>query len=201
MPLDSDLPIPVSRETLARLEQYQNTLLQWNERINLIGRSTEKGSVIRHFADSAQLLPCLPSSPSVLLDLGSGAGFPGMVLAMLQPSLEVHLIESDRRKAIFLQEIARLCGVSVQIHCARIEAVPPFRADVVTARALAPLTQLVEWSAPFLHSNSFCLFPKGENYIKELDEVRGWSYDLKIHPSRTQPGSVILQISHLERDI
>lgn len=196
-----ELPFPVSRETLTRLERYRDVLLEWNTRINLIGPSTEKDSLVRHFADSGQILPLLPGGKAVLADLGSGGGFPGLVLAILNPALEVHLIESDRRKSAFLQEVARVIECNARIHSKRIASITSLKADVVTARALAPLPLLLEMAFPFLHSNSFCLFPKGENYIKELDEVRGWSYELQVHPSQTQPGAVILRFSQLQRDI
>ena len=195
-----ELPFPVSRETLARLQRYRETLLQWNEKINLVGTSTAQNALTRHFEDSAQLFHLLPENQSVVVDLGSGAGFPGMVLAILSDHHQVHLIESDKRKMSFLQEVARLTGTRVTLHMKRIEAVHELRADVVTARALAPLPQLVELSSKFLHTNSFCLFPKGENYVKELDEVKGWSYALDVFQSLTQSGSVVLKISHLKRD-
>ena len=195
-----ELPFHVSRETSTKLEKYLALLLEWNPRINLVGPSTTDAALTRHIIDSAQLLDFLPQSPITLADLGSGAGLPGMVLAILS-SHHVHLIESDKRKAAFLREASRVTETPVTIHNKRIEEVVELCADVVTARALAPLHLLLELAKPFLHTNSFCLFPKGENYIKELEDIRGWTYERVLHPSQVHPGSVILQISHLQREL
>ncbi|MBY0355505.1 MAG: 16S rRNA (guanine(527)-N(7))-methyltransferase RsmG [Rickettsiales bacterium] len=197
---ESDFPFPVSRETLTQLDVYVSTLLQWNKRINLIAQSTTPDLVKRHVLDSAQIYPLIPTQAERVIDLGSGAGFPGLILALLSDK-EVHLIESDKRKTVFLQEVARLTGATAFIHCSRIEDVKDLQADVITARALAPLHLLLEVAEPFLHSSSICLFPKGENYIKELDEVRGWTYRKTIYPSTVHPGSAIVQLSHLQRDL
>ncbi len=192
------LPFLVSRETLDRLEIYLDLLSRWNQRINLVGKSTVPDGLQRHIIDSAQLFSLLPAPLTCFVDMGSGAGLPGAVLALMGVE-NVHLVESDKRKAAFLQEVGRETGISFQVHHCRIEAAPPLAADVVTARALAPLPLLLEYASRFLHTNSFCLFPKGANYIKELDEVTGWDYTLERHPSVTHPESVILQFSHLRR--
>jgi 16S rRNA (guanine527-N7)-methyltransferase len=128
----------VSRETLARLEAYAALLLAWNRRVNLVGRGTEEDLWRRHMLDSAQLHPLIPAGARTLVDLGSGAGFPGLVLAILGGP-HVHLVESDQRKAVFLREAARVTGAAAMVHAIRIEAAPPLAADIVTARALAPL--------------------------------------------------------------
>jgi 16S rRNA (guanine527-N7)-methyltransferase len=194
------LPFRVSRETSTRLEEYLALLLEWNSHINLVGHSTTQSALSRHITDSAQLLRFLPEKSVTIADLGSGAGLPGMIIAILS-SHQVHLIESDKRKVAFLREASRLTGASVTIHNKRIEDIPNLKADVVTARALAPLHLLLELAEPFLHSNSFCLFPKGENYITELEDIKGWTYERVLHPSQAHPGSVVLQISHLQREL
>lgn len=151
----------VSRETRERLDIYAGLLRKWQRSINLVGPRTIGDLWNRHFTDSAQLLPLIPSAETpttrVLVDFGSGAGFPGLVLAILGAG-EVHLIESDQRKATFLREVARATGTPVTVHAKRIEQVAPFPADVVSARALAPLNDLLGFAAPFLRPDSLCLW-------------------------------------------
>ncbi len=152
---------PVSRETLARLEAYADLLTRWSARINLVGRDTLADLWRRHFLDSAQLRPFVPDGAQSLIDLGSGAGFPGLVLAILGvPGVE--LVEADSRKAAFLREAARVTEANVTIRPCRIAAVPAHPVDVVTARALAPLDRLLDLAQPFLGPDTMCLFPKGE---------------------------------------
>ncbi len=121
----------VSRETLARLERYAELLEKWNRRINLVGRGTIDDLWRRHMLDSAQLLPLIPDSAESLVDLGSGAGFPGLVLAICGVE-NVHLIESDRKKSAFLREVARETAAPVTIHNKRIEEIESFQVDIDT---------------------------------------------------------------------
>lgn len=187
----------VSRETLARLEIYAALLVKWQPTINLVGRSTLDDVWRRHFLDSAQLFPLLPEGVRVLVDLGSGAGFPGLVLAILGVA-ETHLIESDQRKATFLREVARATGVPVQVHARRIEAVPPFAADAVTSRALAPLADLLAWASPFIGNQGVCLFPKGRQVEDELTgAAKGWNMRVERFDSQTDPTGTILRVSKL----
>src|SRR5579872_1231645 len=139
-----DLRVDVSRETRDQLEALVHTLGRWQKAINLVGKSTVEDIWIRHILDSAQLVPLIPRQARQLADLGSGGGFPGLVLAALRPELQVILIESDARKGAFLGEAGRRMGLKNQpkIVISRIEAAPPAAADVITARALAPLSQL-----------------------------------------------------------
>src|SRR5260370_24859153 len=134
--------IGVSRETLARLEAYAALLAEWNQRINLVGRDSLRDVWRRHFLDSAQLFPYLPQGARSLVDLGSGAGFPGLVLAILGVA-GVELIEGDARKCAFLREAARIAAAPITIHNSRIAAMPPHAVDVVTARGCASLDQLL----------------------------------------------------------
>ena len=160
----------VPRETLDRLKTYLALLEKWQGRINLVGASTLRDPWRRHFLDSAQVVPLIPRPGAVIVDLGSGAGFPGMVLAIMGAGA-VHLIESDQRKATFLREVARQTRTDVVVHPRRIEAVTPFAADIVTARALAPLDRLIRLAQRFDGGNTLCLFLKGQDVGKELTEA------------------------------
>ena len=188
----------VSRETRARLEAYLALLRKWNRRINLVSRASLEDVWRRHVLDSSQLMAYLPPPPAgrprVLLDLGSGAGLPGLVLAILGAG-EVHLVEADGRKAAFLREAARLAEAEVEIHACRIEAVKPFPADVVTARALAPLPRLLALAAPFLAPQGRGLFLKGAQAEAELAAARkDWDFSMESHPSCTYGSGHILVI-------
>ncbi len=189
----------VSRETLERLKIYAETLISWNKRLNLVGRSTVDDLWRRHFLDSAQLYPLFSPNSKTLLDLGSGAGFPGLVLAIMGCP-QVYLVESDRKKAAFLREAARVTGTQVQIHSVRIEALDPFPVDVVTARALAPLTDLLVWAEPFLGPRSTCLFLKGRNVEDELTDLREmWETEIIREPSLTDSESTVVCIRGVRR--
>ena len=189
----------VSRETLERLAIYESLLKKWQKTINLVGPKTLDDSWNRHFLDSAQLRPLLPESVKVLIDLGSGAGFPGLVLAILGVP-EVHLIESDVRKCAFLREAARATGAPVTVHNKRIEAVQGLRADVVTARALAPLTELLDWAAPFLGEDGVALFLKGQNVEDELTATtKYWKMRTERFDSVTDPSGSILRLGGIVR--
>lgn len=193
----------VSRETLDRLAAYEATLRKWQPKINLVGPSTLPDAWRRHFFDSAQLFPLLPEGVRVLVDLGSGAGFPGLVLSIMGVP-EVHLVESDSRKCAFLREAARAAGASVTVHNKRIEAVAPIAAaigaDVVTARALAPLNDLLGWAYPFIQDRGAALFPKGQNVADELtDTTKYWKMRVERFDSRTDPTGTILRVSGIAR--
>jgi 16S rRNA (guanine527-N7)-methyltransferase len=189
----------VSRETLARLEAYAGLLLQWSPRINLVAASTLGDLWRRHLLDSAQLLPLVPAAARSLIDLGSGAGFPGLVLAAMGvPGVE--LIEADARKCAFLREAARVAGAAVNIRNARIESAPAHMVDVVTARGCAPLDRLLVLAQPFIGTDTVCLFPKGAQAGQELDAARqAWEFDVTSHDSRTDPRGVILCLSRIRR--
>jgi 16S rRNA (guanine527-N7)-methyltransferase len=190
---------PVSRETLGRLEVYVALLEQWSARINLVGRDTLADPWRRHILDSAQLWPLLPSGAASLVDLGSGAGLPGLILAILG-ARGVGLVESDTRKCAFLREAARVTATDVTIHNARIEAIRPFPVDVVTARALAPLDRLLPLAAPFLAPRGVCLFLKGARAEAELTLAhRGWTMEAESFPSRSDPRGVVLRLQQVAR--
>jgi 16S rRNA (guanine527-N7)-methyltransferase len=168
----------------------------------LVGPKTLNEVWSRHIADSLQLLPLVVDA-KIWLDLGSGAGFPGLVVAIAgaERGLEVHLVESNDRKCAFLRHVARATGVAAEIHAERLEKVLPGfvgRADVVSARALAPLTQLVAWTSPLLKTGTLGLFPKGRDLSVELTEARkSWSFAADILPSRTDSAAGIVRITSL----
>lgn len=190
----------VSRETVDRLSAYESLLRKWQRRINLVGRSTLDDLWLRHMFDSAQLLPLLPDDARCLVDLGSGAGFPGMVLAILGVP-DVHLVESDVRKAAFLREVSRETSTPVAIHVSRIEDMVPFVADVVTARALAPLSRLIELARPFVGDRTVLLFPKGQDVDRELTATtKHTTMHTEIVPSRAHASGVILRLTRIDRD-
>jgi 16S rRNA (guanine527-N7)-methyltransferase len=189
----------VSRETLDRLILYVDLLTAWNGRINLIGRSTVGDVWRRHILDSAQIYPHLPQHTQVLIDLGSGAGLPGLILSILGVP-KVHLVESDARKAIFLREAARVTNAAVNIHATRIEVVKPIIADVVTARALAPILELLKISQRFRGPNTICLFPKGETVREELtNAAKEWKMIVHQSPSLSDPSGCILRLESIKQ--
>jgi 16S rRNA (guanine527-N7)-methyltransferase len=192
--------VSVSRETLARLEAYAALLTRWSARINLIGRDTIADLWRRHILDSAQLQPFIPSAARSLIDLGSGAGLPGLVLAILGVPV-VELVEADSRKCAFLREAARIAEVSVVIRGCRIQAVPPHPVDVVIARALAPLDRLLRLAEPFLAPGSECLLLKGERVEDELTLARRhWRMTVSLHQSRSDPRGVVLRLQQVTRE-
>jgi 16S rRNA (guanine527-N7)-methyltransferase len=190
--------IDVSRETLQRLSRYLELLQRWQRAVNLVGGSTLADPWRRHILDCAQIVPHVPRTAGIVVDLGSGAGLPGLVLALLGiPG--VHLVESDRRKAQFLREAARATGTPVVVHASRAEQLE-LRADVVTARALAPLPQLLELAARFLTAQSLCLFLKGETALDELTQARqSWHMHCEIVPSRSGAGGILLKLEGVGR--
>ena len=194
----------VSRETMQRLESHLELLGKWNPRINLVARSTLADAWTRHFADSAQLWPLRPPGARRWLDLGSGAGFPGLVMAALAaeqaPDLEIRLVESDGRKAAFLAAAARAAGLSPAILEARIGDLPPQAADVVSARALAPLSALLGMAEKHRRPEGTGLFPKGATVQNEIAEAaRHWRFNHKIHTSLTDPQAAIVEIGAIDR--
>ena len=190
----ADLP----NETRLRLDCFADLLARWNRRINLIAPRDMPNLWTRHIEDSLQLVPLIPPGAAVT-DLGSGAGFPGLIIAVCTGN-PVILVESDTRKASFLREAARETGTRTTIVNARIEdaLIPP--APIVTARALASLPLLLEWAVPLLRPDGVCLFPKGRRAEDELtDAAATWHMTVARTPSRTDPDGVILALSHIRR--
>ena len=194
----------VSRETVERLETHVALLSKWNPRINLVAASTLADVWTRHVADSAQLWPLRPPGARLWLDLGSGAGFPGLVVAALAaegaPDLRVRLVESDARKAAFLATVAREADLPAEVLVERWQKLPPQAADVVSARALAPLAELLAAAEQHRRRGGTGLFPKGETVHQDLAEASvRWRFDHKLTPSRTEPRAAILEIGAIER--
>jgi 16S rRNA (guanine527-N7)-methyltransferase len=190
----------VSRETRERLEAYAACLVDWQGRMNLVGRSTLDDLWRRHMQDSAQLLRHVPPGCRRLVDLGSGAGFPGLVLSILGVR-GVELVESDQKKAAFLRAAAHAAGSDAVVHACRIEEIPVGQADVVTARALAPLERLVPMVASFMGEGSVAILPKGSSLDDELKAVaRHWHLWYTRHTSMTDPLGSILVIDRLYHD-
>lgn len=197
-----DVGVNVSRETLDRLEHYLALLNKWNPKINLVSPNTLVEAWTRHFVDSAQIFNLVPENTSSWVDLGTGGGFPGMVVAILgkelNPDLEVSMVESDVRKCAFLRTVARETGINATVYNKRIEAVDPLNADVVSARALAALPLLLELSTRHVKSGGKLLFPKGMRWKSEVEEARkSWTFALENHTSVTDPNAVILEIGEI----
>lgn len=185
---------------MARLEAFARLLTSWNARINLVSSHDLPRLWSRHIADSLQLIPLMPEDLSAAIDLGSGAGFPGLVLA-LATGIPFTLIEANRRKAAFLAEAARLTDAPVHIENARIEQASAAPARLVTARALAPLPTLLALAHPFLAPDGFALFPAGKSVEPELTQVsRRWHMRVERFPSRTNPEASVLRLSEIRRD-
>lgn len=196
---------PVSRETHRRLETLGDLLRKWNPAINLVSRASLDDLWRRHILDSAQLVELAPHGVVKWADLGSGGGFPGLVVAILlhevNPMAHVVLIEADGRKCAFLARALKETGVSATVVHARIEAATPAGADVVSARALAPLKDLIRYARRHMAPDGVALFPKGRGYEAELtDALEQTSFLVQKHASRTESGAVILEIRGLTRD-
>jgi 16S rRNA (guanine527-N7)-methyltransferase len=194
---------PVSRETLRRLDDFVALLLQWQQKVNLIAASTVPHLWTRHIADSLQLLDLLPEA-KVWVDLGSGGGFPGLMLACAlaeTPGAHIHLIESNGKKATFLREAVSVTGAPAEVHAARLENVVDSlrgRADAVSARAFSPLKTLLDQSAPLLQAGALGVFPKGQDVAAELTEAsKYWTMRSALTPSRTNPAARIVVVRAL----
>jgi len=201
----------VSRETRERLETYQALLVKWQASINLVAPSTLEGAWERHFADSAQLLAHAPADIKLWLDVGSGAGFPGLVMGILlmetHPGAEVVLIESDTRKCAFLQTVIAQTKAPVRVLPMRVEKAAEDvlgkvggTPDVISARAVAPLPKLLEMIAPFWSQDCIGLFMKGRDVVFELTEAaKCWTIKASQAPSITAGDGVILKLEELAR--
>lgn len=199
----------VSRETVERLETYANLLLKWRNAVNLVAPGTLDDIWHRHFADSAQLVALAGDDARVWLDLGSGGGFPGLVVAIMLANRRgsvIHLVESNARKCAFLRDVSRATGATVEIHDTRIETLSGadtvLRADVISARALSPLERLLGQAAPFFGPDSRGLFLKGRNAEQEVRAARRrYAFEATLHPSRTEKSARIVEIAALrEKD-
>lgn len=193
----------VSREILEKLEIYHRLLFKWQKAINLVGPKTLQDSWERHFADSAQLNQYIGTDVKTLADLGSGAGFPGLVLAIMRPEISVHLVESDERKAQFLRTVSRETSVDITVHNERIESVDlGVIPDMVSARALADLSLLFEYCVPWAQQNPALrlLFLKGREAQQEVDNAKqAFTFDYEGFPSVTSDEARLLLVTSLMR--
>ncbi|SLN11665.1 Ribosomal RNA small subunit methyltransferase G [Aquimixticola soesokkakensis] len=194
----------VSRETCERLEIYAGLLRKWNPKINLVSATTLADLWTRHMEDSAQVLAAAPKTGDTWYDLGSGGGFPGLVCAILaqelRPTLQITCVESDLRKVSFLRTVIRETGLTSQVLAKRVEAIAPANADILSARALAPLGNLLAFASMHLKPSGTALFPKGVRYQSELDDAQSsWRFSVEEINSTTGQGSVILRIGDIER--
>jgi 16S rRNA (guanine527-N7)-methyltransferase len=191
----------VSRETMAMFRIYAAMLEEWGSHTNLVSRASLADVWQRHFWDSAQIVPLLPETAKTLADLGSGAGFPGLVLAILlreRPGFAFSLYEATGKKARFLAAVAERLTLPVEVRNLRIEDEKPRHFDVVTARACAPLTRLLPYAQRFWKSGTAALFLKGQNVDAELTEARkSWSMSVQNHPSRSDPRGHVLEVRDL----
>ena len=195
--------LDVSRETSERLAAFAALVQKWSAAINLVSKADLAQLWDRHILDSAQLFDLSPPEAASWADLGSGAGFPGIVIAILarqhRPKLQIHLIDSDLRKATFLGEAARRLDLTLQVHRCRIDSLAPLGADVVSARALAPMPVLCGLAQRHLAPTGVALFLKGANVAPELDACEGaWQMDAALLPSRTNGGGTIVKIRGLQ---
>ena len=198
-PAEAGALLGVSRETLDRLRAYLDLLERWQRKINLVGGGTLADPWRRHILDCGQLWRHWPAMPGRTVALGRGAGLPGIVLAVLGAA-DVHLIESDQRKAAFLREASRACSAPVTVHAARVEAVSALAADVVTSRALAPLPQLLTYAERHVHPGTTCLFLKGRNAVSELTEAaQSWTMAASWVASLSDPDARVLILREIRR--
>lgn len=193
----------VSRETLARFRTYETLIKKWNPRINLVSKASLDELWARHFLDSVQVFEA-GSRVGRWADLGTGGGFPGIVVAIMAaekcPGMDVICVESDARKAVFLKTVLRETGVKGTVLSERIEEVAPLKADIVSARALASLSDLLGYADRHLADGGKAILPKGADHEKELKEaLETWSFQADKLPSKTNPEAVVLRIGEIER--
>lgn len=195
--------IDVSRETIDRLRDFQGILSKWNPKINLVSRNSINHVWERHILDSAQVLNIAPAW-SRWGDLGSGGGFPGLIVAILalekNPTAETVLVETDIRKASFLREVSRVLDLNARIVVERIESAQALNVEVLSARALARLDRLLGYSSRHLTRDGTCLFFKGESWEKEVEDARkSWSFSIVPHISKTDSRAAILEVKEINR--
>lgn len=194
----------VSCETFDDLNAYLSLLIEWQTKFNLVSNSSLADAWNRHFIDSVQLFKYIPQDAESLVDFGSGAGFPGMVLAVMAkrktPYLRVTLIESIKKKTLYLKEVAEKTSTDVAIINDRIENIAPQKFDVITSRAMTALTDLLKYAEPFCHKKTVCIFPKGKSYAEELSSAhKQWHFKCRIEPNETSEEGKILIITDIAK--
>ena len=194
----------VSRETIDLLKAYEASLNEWQNKMNLVSKNSLPDAWNRHFKDSMQLFNLLPQGAEIVYDFGSGAGFPGMVLAVMAkektPYLKFKLVESIGKKTLYLKHVKEITGANVEVINERIEKIKPEIADAITSRAMCSLTELLKYSNPFCGKKTKMIFLKGRNYKEELQVAKQeWNFKLEVLPSQESEDGVILVITNLRR--
>ena len=194
----------VSHETIEQLKLYLSLLQEWQSKFNLVSKSSLEDAWNRHFLDSAQLFQYIPQSAQTLVDFGSGAGFPGMVLAIMAkektPYLKISLVESIKKKTMYLNEVSCQTDTQVNIINDRIENLKKTKFDVITSRAMTALKDLLLYAAPFCHDKTVCIFPKGKNYALELSEAHKiWHFKCHIEANEISDEGKILIITDIAK--
>ncbi len=193
----------VSRETIDKLKTYEGSLKEWQNKFNLVSKSSLENAWIRHFCDSVQLIKYIPETARVVFDFGSGAGFPGMVLAVLlaekMPKTHINLVESIKKKTLYLNAVKEMLQLNnVTIINERIEKIKKTTADVITSRAMCNLSDLLGYAYPFTHKNTIMIFPKGRTFQTEIEEAqKKWVFNYKIETNETNEEGKILIINKL----
>lgn len=191
----------VSRETMEALDKYSQLLNKWNKAINLVAPSTLPQLWFRHFLDSAQIQQYIPTKTKTWVDVGSGAGFPGLVLSCLNPDIFVTCLESDQRKSVFLQTVIRELDLNAHVIAERIENTSAMNADVISARALAPVSVLLDHAERHLRPGGTAIFLKGSRYLSEVEVARkNWSFDITAYPSKTDQEGAVLIFGDIKRE-
>lgn len=199
--------MPVSQKTAQNLTLYFNLLNKWNQKINLISKTTINNIWNRHFLDSAQIINFFPEKTSKIVDLGTGAGFPGILLAIIKNDFKLnfktYLIESDLKKCAFLQEVVRICNIeNVEIINKRIETIKNINVDIVISRALADLNSLLNYSINFINKNNICIFLKTINIDNEIIQAKkNWGFNYDIKPSISDENGLILILKDIKQNI
>ena len=193
----------VSRETLSKLKTYETLLNEWQNKFNLVSNASLPDAWKRHFLDSLQLLKFIPDTAKLMYDFGSGAGFPGLVLAVVlqtrTPYLKIKLVESIKKKTLYLNAVASELELNnVEVLNDRIENLPAQKADVITSRAMSSLDDLLKYAFKFCHKGTKCIFPKGKKYQEELSAAQQhWNFSYDVYPSESSAEGVVLVITDL----
>jgi 16S rRNA (guanine527-N7)-methyltransferase len=192
--------INVPRETMDQFICYSELLIKWQKSINLVSKSTLSNMWRRHFFDSAQLFEYIDvkEKPLTILDLGSGAGFPGLVLSIFGAG-QVHLVEGVGKKCAFMKQVIQKTGIDAIVHNERIEQMDAFPVDLLTSRACAELEKLLDLTSPFMKADTECLFLKGVKSEQEIERAtKKWAFELKKYTSKSEESGMILKLSHLK---
>lgn len=192
----------LSSVSIQKMDKYVEILREEQLKMNLVGSSTLPVLWIRHILDSAQLFQFIAPSDKVILDLGSGAGFPALVLAVMdiEKKYEIHLIESDGKKCSFLNKVIKECDLRAFVHYERIEKMEKFDVDLITARALAPLDKLIKYAYPFISSKTRCLFMKGAKAEEEIKQaLKKYRFCIEKIPSITSHEGTVILLSEVKK--